>query len=150
MAIQGLRDTSNFVADQRPQNWREGIMLLYPNGKMPLLALTSVMKSRSVDDYTFNWWEKELDDRRFALHATSGDLTTSNTTITLAAGENAKTLKNGDVLYVEESGERLLVIADPTSDTSIYVQRGFAGTTPTAVDANGSGVNPNLLYMGSA
>lgn len=55
MAIQGLRDTSNFVADQRPQNWREGIMLLYPNGKMPLLALTSVMKSRSVDDYTFNF-----------------------------------------------------------------------------------------------
>lgn len=97
-----------------------------------------------------NWWEKELDDRRFALHATNGDLTTSNTTLTLAAGENAKTLKNGDVLYVEESGERLLVIADPTSNTSIYVQRGFAGTTPTALDANGSGVNPNLLYMGSA
>lgn len=150
MAIQGLRTTADFVTDQRPQNWREGIMLLYPNGKMPLTALTSLMKSRSVDDYTFNWWDKELDDRRFALHATNGDLTTVNTTVILAAGENAKTLKEGDVLLVEQTNEYLFVTQDPGSDTQIVVQRGFAGSTPTAVDANGAGINPNLVCVGSA
>lgn len=150
MAIQGLRDTSNFVSGQRPENWREGILLRYPNGKMPLLALTSLMKKRVVDDYTFNWWEKSLDDRRFDLHATSGDLTVSNTAITLAAGNNAKTLKQGDLLWVEATREILRVTADPTSDTAINVSRGFAGTTPATLDANGAGINPNLLYIGSA
>lgn len=150
MAIQGLRDTSNFVANARPQNWREGIQLLYPNGKMPLVGLTSMMKSRSVDDVQFNWWEKILDDRRFALHATNGDLTTTNTTLTLAAGENAQSLKQGDVLYVEQTGEYIRVGADPTTDLSIVVQRGWAGSTPTGVDANGNNINPNLLLVGSA
>ena len=28
----GLEDYSNFVADQRPKNYREGILLLNPNG----------------------------------------------------------------------------------------------------------------------
>ena len=149
MAIQGLRDTSNFITNARPENWREGILLLEPNGKMPLLGLTSLMKKRSVDDSKFHWFEKVLDDQRYQLHATSGDLTTSNTTITLASGENGKTLKEGDILYVEETGEQLLVTQDPASDTSLTVERGFAGTTATAVDANGAGVNPYLLKIGS-
>lgn len=145
MPIQGLRDTSNFVTDQRPKNWREGILLLYPNGKMPLTALTSLMKSRSVDDPEFNWWEKELDDRRLVLGA---NLTAANTTITVTAG--AQGLKQGDLLYVEESEEILFVASDPASDTSITVTRGFAGTTPATLDYDGAAVNPNLLVIGSA
>lgn len=147
MAIQGLRTTANFVTDQRPKNWREGVLLLYPNGKAPLFALTSLMKKRVVDDPEFNWWEKELDDRRFALGA---NLTTTNTSVTLASGETGKTLKEGDLLYVEETGEIMLVDRDPTSDTSITVVRGYAGTTATAVTYNGAGVNPNLKLIGSA
>lgn len=154
MAIQGLRDTSNFVTNQRPQNWREGILLLYPNSagiaKAPLTALTAVMKSESTDDIQYNWWEKLKDDRRFALHATAGDLTTSNTTLTLASGENAKSLKEGDILLVEQTLELMLVTSDPTSDESIPVQRGFAGSTAATLDANGAGINPNLKLVGSA
>ncbi len=150
MAIQGLRDTSNFVADARPQNWREGIQLLYPNGKMPLVGLTSLMKSRSVDDVQFNWWEKSLDDRRFALHATNGDLTVSNTTLTLAAGENAQSLKQGDVLYVEQTQEYMRVSADPSTDLAVVVQRAWAGSTAATLNANGAGINPNILLIGSA
>jgi len=112
--------------------------------------MTALMKKRSVDDIQFNWWEKELDDRRMALHATSGDLTTGNTTITLATTANAKSLKEGDILMVENSLEYVRVVQDPTSDTSITVQRGWAGSTPTAVDANGTGINPNLVVVGSA
>ena len=67
MAIQGLRDTLNFVTDQRPKNWREGILLLEPNGMAPLTGLTSAMSKRVTDDPEFNWWEKSLDDRRFKL-----------------------------------------------------------------------------------
>lgn len=38
MAITGLRTTENFSpAGVRPKDWREGILLQYPNGEFPLL-----------------------------------------------------------------------------------------------------------------
>src|SRR3990172_536093 len=102
MPIQGLRDTSNFVANQRPQNWREGVMLLYPNGKAPLTALTSLMKSRSVDDFTYNWWEKSLNSQRVALGA-SLNAVAGTQNITIVSG--GKSFKEADILRVEESQE---------------------------------------------
>lgn len=145
MAIQGLRTTANFVSNQAPENWREGIMLSYPNGKMVLTALTSMMKSRSVDDFRFHWWEKEADNRTVALGAS---ITTGATTFTLTSG--AKKFKRRDVLWSPQTDERFLVAADPSSDTVLQVTRGFEGTTPTAITYNGAGVNPNLIGIGSA
>ena len=150
MPIQGLRDTSNFVTNARPENWREGILLLDPNGMASLTGLTSLMKKRKVDDPLFHWWEKSTQTRRVALHATSGDLTLVNTTLTLTSAGGALGLKEGDILRVEQSGEHLLVTQDPSSDTSITVSRAFAGTTAATVDANGNNVNPNLMVIGNA
>ena len=149
MAIQGLRTTANFVADQRPKNWREGMLLLYPNGKLPLTGLTSLMKKRSTDDPEFNWWEKPMQTRRLQLVSSSTALTTSNTSVSLEATQTGTQLKEGDILLVEQSGEQLRIASDPTSDTSIIVTRGWAGTTPTAVNTTTSGVNPNMVVIGS-
>src|SRR5574343_538153 len=52
----GMRGTNDWVADQRPRNWREQILYLYPNGMMPLTALTALMGSESVDDPQYYWW----------------------------------------------------------------------------------------------
>lgn len=46
----GMRGTGDWVVDQRPKNWREQILYLYPNGMAPLTALLSKMKSEKVDD----------------------------------------------------------------------------------------------------
>lgn len=150
MTIQGLRHTGNFAANERPENWREGLLMLYPNSaeaaKAPLTALTSKMKSRSVDDPIYHWWEKELDDRRLAL---SADLTTSNTTI--AVSSRASTLKEGDVLMVEQTGEIMHVVQNPTSDTSIVVTRGIGNSgTGVVLDYDGANINFNILVVGSA
>jgi len=151
MAIQGLRDTSDFtVTGQRPENWREGLLLLDPNGMTPLTGLTSAMKTRVVDDPLFHWFEKELETRRVELHATSGDLTTTNTTLTLAASGGALGLKQGDILRVEQTAELVRVTADPSIDTSLQVSRAFAGSSAATLDANGAGINPNLIVVGSA
>lgn len=154
MPIQGLRDTLNFAANERPENWRQAIAYLYPNGESPLTALTGAMKESATDDPVFHWWEKSLDDRRLQLHATSGDLNAPAAgtvqTLTLAAGSNAITFVKNCLLLVEETDEILQVYSDPTSNTSITVIRGAKGTTPVAVDANGAGINPNLLNIGSA
>lgn len=149
MAIMGLRTNADFVTDQRPKNYREGISILYPNGKAPLTALTSLMKSRKVDDPEFNWWEKSMETRRLALGANLASVS-SGVTQTITVGSNGKSLKQGDLLYVENTGEVMRVNSDPTSNTSLNVTRGFAGSTAAAVTYAGAGVNPNLLVIGSA
>lgn len=151
MPIQGLRDTSNFATNERPENWRQTLNYLYPNGKLPLTALTGVMKESSTDDPVFHWWEKALDDRRLALGQNLAASAAGTVEIwTLAAGSNAITFVTNDILLIEESDEQVRVQADPTSNTSITVVRGANGTTPAAVTYAGAGVNPNLLNIGSA
>lgn len=55
----GMRGTGDWVTDQRPMNWREQILYLYPNGMAPLTAILSMMSSESVDDPQFHWWTQE-------------------------------------------------------------------------------------------
>ena len=146
MAIQGLRDTSNFATDERPKNYREGMLHFNPQGSAPLTALSSLMKKRKVDDPEFYWWEKRLQSRRVALNAAIA--TTGVTTVTLVSG--AKGFKQGDLLYVEATGEILAVTADPTTDVTLSVARGFAGTTAATVTIATAGTNPNITCIGSA
>ena len=150
MAIQGLRDTSNFVADQRPKNWREGILLLEPNGTAPLFALTSLMRNKTTDDPEFNWWDKVQPSQRLTFVTDgTGNLATGDTTIALTTG--ASQLKDGHLLYIEETTEIMLVNGDPSSETSVNVIRGFSGTTATsAITVTGPQVNNNLFVVGSA
>lgn len=60
MAFLGMVGTGEFDADERPKNWREKILQLYPNGDAPLTAIMSKLKSESTDDPEFKWFEKEL------------------------------------------------------------------------------------------
>lgn len=146
MAIQGLRTNANWVTDQRPKNWREAILLLYPNGMAPLTGLTSLMSSNSTDDPEFNWWTKSLATQRMALSAA---ITAAATTLTVSSG--AKGLKEGHLIRIEQTEEVVRVSADPTSDTSIPVVRGYSGTTATAIaNVAAAGVNPNAHVIGSA
>ena len=144
MSIQGLRHTANFVDDQRPKNWREGILLLWPNGQAPLTGLTSVMRSESTDDPQFHWWDKKLARQRLQLDASTG--TGDSLTVT----ERAQTVVKGHILKIEETGEIVRVTEDPSNSTTIPVQRGFSGTTATGIDPTLAGKNPNVLVIGTA
>lgn len=146
MAITGIRNTANFGADERPKNWREGLFRMEPNGMMPLLGLTSALKERQVDDPEFYWWEKDTPNQRVTIGTAIAN--TTDTTIALSSG--ALGLKAGDVLLIENTGEQVRITADPTTDTSITVARGHAGTTKAALNIATSGVNPNMLVIGHA
>lgn len=142
MAIAGLRTTENFSPSEvRPKNWREGILLQYPNGEFPLFALTSQMKKESVDDPEFNWFEKRLDARRLEVNGAVSSA--AATTITVAT--DAKVVVKNTLLYVESTKEIISVTADPTSDTSLTVARGVAGTTAAAIADKAK-----LLVIGTA
>jgi len=94
MAFMGMRGTGNWAADERPLNWRQGILYLYPNGRAPLTGLLSKMGEETTTDPQFHWWTKNLAQQGGAitdLYTDAGMLTS------LAAGGTAA----GVVLYAK-------------------------------------------------
>ena len=89
----GMRGTGDWVTGQRPMNWRQQILKLYPNGQAPLTAILSMMGSEKVDDPQFHWWTQEMT-------AVGGDVAAISTlpdmSVAYVTGGVA-----GDVLYVQ-------------------------------------------------
>lgn len=146
MALPGMKSTADFATDERPKNWREGIMLLSPRNGASLFALTAAMQSESTDDPTFYWWDESVQMLTFV---TPTDKTGAATTFDLASGGTQ--LKPGDALRVDATGEVIRVVT-VVSDTSITVTRamgpgGSAAGTAAAITA---ATNGKLLYIGSA
>jgi len=56
----GMRADADLVSNERPGSWREIILRLYPNGSMPLTALTAMMPSKKVTDAYYHWWQKAM------------------------------------------------------------------------------------------
>lgn len=147
--IVGLYDTNDFLSTQRPNDWREGLLLYYPSSKFPLTALTSLMKKESCKDAEFKWHEKEWDDRRIKINE---DLDASETEITVVSG--ALKVVAGTLLMIEETGEIVEVTTTPTVDTSLpVVTRGVGsakgGTAGTACAASTGNVNPYMTIVGT-
>lgn len=163
MPIMGLRvstDVGNPNDANRPGAWRNNILRLYPYGKQqaPLTALTSLMKSEATTDPIYHWFRKITPTHRLLL---TGDLSggqPSGTAQTIgvadegatSGGSSAFTVKEGDVLMVEQTGELLYVNQTPTIPTAINVLRGFESAAAQAVDYDGANVNPYILKIGSA
>ena len=89
----GMRGTGDWVADQRPMNWREQIMYLYPNGQAPLTAILSMMGSEAVDDPQFHWWTQE---QTAVGGAVAGVFTLPDLSVAYLGGGVI-----GDVVYVQ-------------------------------------------------
>lgn len=146
MAFVGMRGTLDWATDERPKNFREMILWRNPNGSAPLTALMARMKSESVDDPEFNWWEEELNPIRVTMDATGASAT--STAFGLVSG--GLDLVKGDILLVEKSAEaatydnELVFVTTVTNDTSITVVRGAANTTAAA-----TGVSANLTKVGN-
>lgn len=65
MPFLGMRGTGDWSATgQRPENWRETILYLYPNGAAPLTAILSMLPSDYTTDPKFHWYQKLLPDQR--------------------------------------------------------------------------------------
>lgn len=128
-AVLGLRGSGSFSSDERPKNWREMLLYLYPNGEAPLTALLSMLKSEGTDDPEYNWWEKRLPTQRMALN---GALISTDTTFTLTSG--AKDCTKGTILLHEVSGELVRVVSDPIVDTEIEVERSWGAVAAGSLD----------------
>jgi len=65
----GMRATDDWGTDQRPKNFRQLMLLEFPNGDAPLTALNSLGQSESVDDPEFTYWSKTLAKQSGAVTA---------------------------------------------------------------------------------
>lgn len=54
----GLQGTGDWVSGQEPETWRQGVLKLWPNGRAPLTAIMSMMKSEKTKSATYHWWTK--------------------------------------------------------------------------------------------
>jgi hypothetical protein len=87
----GMRGTGDWVTDERPKSWREGILRLYPQGKALITAIMSKMSSEVVTDPEFYWWTQTVE-------AVSGAITNiyTNAAMTTAYTTGGS---QGDLLY---------------------------------------------------
>ena len=122
MAFLGMRGTGDFtVSGQRPKNWREMILYLYPNGDAPLTAILAKMASEKVDDPEFNWFTKTLSQQAGAITG----IYTNSTLVTAYVSGGVK----GDTLYVKMAEADL-------ADFRIGHQVLLRSTTDITVDKN--------------
>ena len=112
-AFMGMVGSGDFSAEERPKNWRQKILQLYPNGDAPLTAIMSKMSSESTDDPEFNWFEKLLATQ---AGATTGIYTDSSLTTAYTSGAIVGTvvyLKTGiDIADQVRPGHQILMRDD--------------------------------------
>lgn len=136
-SIAGLRGTLDWGTDERPKNFRELILWRNANGSAPLTALMARMKSESVNDPEFAWWEEELNPIRVQMDSTGASAT--STAFGLTSG--GLDLVAGDILLVEKTevatyDNELAEVSVVTNDTTLVCKRGAAGTTGAATGAD--------------
>jgi hypothetical protein len=145
--IAGLRGTGDWGTDERPKNFREGILRFNPNGTAPIFALTSKAGKKTVNDPEFAWWCEGNVLIRLQVNGALGSTdtlvvvdTADPTATTLAANLGTATnLKPGDILLVEPATDNatfdheLLEVDDVVSDTQFTVRRGAGGTTAASI-----------------
>jgi len=141
MPVLGLRGTGSFtVTGQRPENYREKTLQLFPNGTAPLCALLSMLKSEKTDDPKFHWFEKKMPRQRLRIN-NSGGYAANATAFTVDATSDANGItggygvRKGHLLLIERTGEIVLVNADPSDDTTLgTIVRAFGTTAAAAIN----------------
>lgn len=145
--VAGLRGTGDWGTDERPKNFREGILRFNPNGTSPIFALSSKAGKKTVDDPEFSWWTEGNVLIRLQANGshTSADTlinvdSADPTSSTLAANLGTATnLKPGDILLVEPTTDNatfnheLIEVDNVLSDSQFTARRGVGGTTAATI-----------------
>jgi hypothetical protein len=88
MIICGLKGTGDWAAGERPEDYHEGLLYLFPHGKTPLLSLTAKAKKEKATDWHIHWFEQDLAGTREIPAATVDEYNSTNTTVEFASVQN--------------------------------------------------------------
>lgn len=127
-----MRGTGDWVTNQRPENWRQSILFLDPNGSAPLTAMLSMMKNETTDDPRFHFWTEVLPEQGGAV--TDVFLDTGLSSAYTSGGVS------GDTVYVQVA--EAVAAEFRVGHTAILMDASFAGVDVTgevtAVVRNGA------------
>ena len=123
MAVQGIFASNQGIVGDRQGDFASAILQIGYVGTALILALTSGMQKKEATDTVFNWFEESHISGRSAC--VSGGVTT---TVVVA---DSSTYRPGTVMFVEQTGEYMLVTA--TNGTTLTVTRGLSGTAIVAI-----------------
>ena len=145
----GMRGTGSWTNEERPKNFREGYLFLYPNGDMPLTGMTSKLSSEKVDDPEFKYYSKNLQAQGGAFTATEvynhSDLASGNkVTGTAASGTVYYVKVTAAVVKHFRAGHTVLLLAS-TNDA----QYTFGKVTGRSANGNSSWVSLVALATGT-
>lgn len=141
--LPGMFGTGDWTTDQRPKNFREMILYLFPESPAVFTAFLGKLSEQSTDDPEFAWFEQGLPDLRATLNAAA---LATDTTLYLNGQDTYKAFRPGFAVMNERTLEVCWVSASAAVDatkSSITVTRGM-GSTAAAMNA-GDG----LLILGS-
>src|SRR5215813_7841159 len=144
MAVLGMRGTGNFGPVEEPENWRQGILLYFPNGDAPLTAFLSKMREQPTDDPTFHWFEKGLPVQRGTIrgagtssgpadgsNVAAGSPDATNVYVTVQpdgySGKDVTIFKAGFVVQNQTTEENLMVVSVDTTNNQIQLRRDVGG-----------------------
>lgn len=124
MAVPGVFMSDSGMTGNRTTDFTSALLQIDPNGTAPLLALSSGMQSEEIQSSVLSWFEE--------VKITGRTNTVSGGTGTSVVVGDGSSFIPGTLLWVEETGERLLVTA--VAGNTLTVIRGLAGTAITAID----------------
>lgn len=140
MATLGLIATNNFATNSAPENWREGILRLFPNGSGSLTAFLALLESEKTSDFRYHWWDKAM-PLQTAFINNGGGYAVGITTFTIddstgPGNDPGKQFRKGHVLLNMRTNEQMLVTSDQSAGTSVTVQRGFGEVAAATINDN--------------
>lgn len=135
MPVLGMRGTGDWSSAQRPTNFREQILLQFPNSPVALTAMMSKLKSETTNDPKFTIFTKALPTQRVVCDAI---ITSGVTTLTFSGTTPTKVLKKGHSLINERTLEVVWVTVDPISPfASVEVARGKGSSAASTAVGDG-------------
>jgi len=132
--VPGMFGTGDWATDQRPTNFREKILRLFPDSPAVMTALMGKMKSESVDDPKFTWFEEGLPTYSAVAYANAA---IDATAIYITGQDTYKAFRAGMALMNEASFEVMWVTAAAAEDANqskLTVVRA-KGSTAVAITA---------------
>ena len=139
MAVKGVFASDAGIQGDRKGDFAAALLQIMPTGSAPLLGLSSGMESKDASDTVVTWFEENHLSGRINVTNNAA----SGTTLVV---NDASFATVGNVYLIESTGEHVFVTA--VAGTSLTVERGFAGSTVTAID--GSSTPVPIQRLGTA
>lgn len=133
MAVKGVFTSDAGIVGDRKTDFAGSLLQMAPTGTAPFFALTSGMRSGSINSTITTWFEENHISGRVNVTNNAG-------TGTSLIVSDASFIVPGHIFLIETTGEYVFVTDVTDATSTLTVIRGFAGTSAQAIDGSGTAV----------